>query len=204
MPTTAGAQTRVNAILARHHGTPLARPPRKLAEAVVVTEDEHFYGNFWVNTSTGIARVALGVVTGGPDPGGSTLEQQLAKLLYVAPSTGVVAEFRQVGIAVRLDLQWSKRTLLTMYLNAGYLGHGYYGAEQASEGYFGVPADRLDWAQASLLAGLPQAPSAYDPFVHLAAAKARQRHVLDQLVANNVLTAAKANAVYADPLHLRP
>lgn len=203
LPSTASAQSRVAARLSAHGGTALTTPPPKLAEAVVVTEDEHFYANFWLNTAIGVARAAMGVVRGGPDPGGSTIDQQLAKLLYVAPKTGVAAEFRQVGLAIRLNLRWSKKTVMTMYLNTVYMGNGYYGAQRAAEGYFGKPAASLDWAQSALLAGLPQAPSAYDPVHHLAAAKARQRHVLSQLVANHVLTQAQAAADYAAPLGLR-
>jgi membrane peptidoglycan carboxypeptidase len=90
-----------------------------------------------------------------------------------------------------------------MYLDAVYYGHGYWGEVAAARGYFGVNPDALDWAQAAMLAGLPEAPSAYDPLEHLALAKLRQRHVLNQLVVNQFLTAAQANAAYAEPLGLR-
>ena len=76
-----------------------------------------------------------------------------------------------------------------MYLNVVYYGHGYWGDVAAARGYFGKTPYTLDWAQASLLAGLPQAPSAYDPLEHLELSKERQRHVLDRLVVNDYLTA---------------
>ena len=90
-----------------------------------------------------------------------------------------------------------------MYLNAIYYGNGYWGEIAAAHGYFGVSPRRLTWAEAAMLAGLPQAPSAYDPKLHLALAKARQRHVLDQLVANGHLTTAAADRAYGEPLPLR-
>ena len=78
-----------------------------------------------------------------------------------------------------------------------------WGDTAAGRGYFGTTPTALSWAQAAMLAGLPEAPSAYDPLVHYALAKQRQRHVLDQLVVNHYLTAAQARAAYADRLGLR-
>ena len=89
-----------------------------------------------------------------------------------------------------------------MYLNAIYYGNGYWGYMTAARGYFGVSPSELTWSQAAMLAGLPQAPSDYDPVLHLALAKQRQRQVLDQLVANHILTAAQSDAAYQAPLHL--
>lgn len=90
-----------------------------------------------------------------------------------------------------------------MHLNAVYFGHGYYGLPAASRGYFGLAPADLSWTQASLLAGVVQAPSADDPLANLGRAKSRQRHVLDRLVVTHVLSAADANAAFAAPLHLR-
>jgi membrane peptidoglycan carboxypeptidase len=89
-----------------------------------------------------------------------------------------------------------------MYLNSIYYGNGYWGVVAASHGYFGVSPRRLTWGEASLLAGLPQPPSAYDPVYHLPLARLRQRHVLDQLVANGDLTSPQADAAFREPLPL--
>jgi membrane peptidoglycan carboxypeptidase len=104
---------------------------------------------------------------------------------------------------VKLALDYPKPQILSMYLNAVYYGNGYWGDVAAARGYFGLSPGALDWAQASLLAGLPNAPSAYNPLEHLALAKQRQRHVLDRLVVNDYLTRAEADAAYAAPLGLR-
>jgi membrane peptidoglycan carboxypeptidase len=203
LPSVSDAHARVSRILAVHHGTPGGSPPpAKLGAAVVAVEDEHFYSNFVVNVIDGAGRAAIATLQTDDDPGGSTIDQQLAKQLY-RHGTGLLGTLKEIGLGVKLALDYSKPDILTMYLNAVYYGHGYWGDVAAARGYFGVSPDDLDWAQAAMLAGLPEAPSAYDPLEHFALAKRRQRHVLDQLVVNHHLTAAQANAAYAEPLGLR-
>jgi membrane peptidoglycan carboxypeptidase len=203
LPSAGDAPQRVNRILAAHGGTPGGSiPPTKLGDAVVAVEDEHFYSNFVLNIVDGAGRAAIAALHTSQDPGGSTIEQQLAKQLYGA-GTGLTSTLREIGLGVKLAIDYPKSQILAMYLNAVYYGHGYWGEVAAARGYFGVSPNDLDWAQASLLAGLPNAPSAYDPLEHLALAKDRQRHVLDRLVVNHYLTAAQANAIYAEPLGLR-
>lgn len=203
LPSVGDAPARVNHILAVHHGTsggPL--PPAKLGDAVVAVEDEHFYSNFAINVIDGAGRAAIATLHTDHDPGGSTIEQQLAKQLY-GDGTGLFATLKEIGLGVKLALGYPKAQILAMYLNAVYYGHGYWGEVAAARGYLGTHPDNLNWAQAALLAGLPEAPSAYDPLEHLHLAKLRQRHVLDQLVVNHYLSAAQANAAYAAPLGLR-
>ena len=90
-----------------------------------------------------------------------------------------------------------------MYLNAIYYGNGYLGLPERGPGLLRRRSRQADWAEASLLAGLPQAPSDYDPVLHFGLAKQRQLQVLDQLVANHVLTTVQARAAYKAPLPLR-
>lgn len=203
LPGVADAPARVQQILTTHHGT-YGRPPvpAKLGDAVVSVEDEHFYDNFLVNVIDGVGRAAVATLHTQSDPGGSTIQQQLAKLLY-GHGTGWSSTLREIGLGIRLSLHYSKPQILNLYLNAVYFGNSYYGYVAAAHGYFGVTPQRLDWAQAALLAGLPQAPSAYDPLRHYALAKQRQEHVLDQLVVNHHLTPAEAAAAYRQPLGLR-
>ncbi|MGA8340008.1 MAG: biosynthetic peptidoglycan transglycosylase, partial [Solirubrobacteraceae bacterium] len=191
LPNVGDAPARVNHILAVHHGTsggPL--PPAKLGDAVVAVEDEHFYSNFAINVIDGAGRAAIATLHTDHDPGGSTIEQQLAKQLY-GDGTGLFATLKEIGLGVKLALDYPKAQILAMYLNAVYYGHGYWGEVAAARGYLGTHPDNLNWAQAALLAGLPEAPSAYDPLEHLHLAKLRQRHVLDQLVVNHYLSAAQ-------------
>jgi penicillin-binding protein 1A len=115
----------------------------------------------------------------------------------------VTGKAEDLVLALKLDQAWSKDQILRMYLDDGYYGDGRYGLTAASEGYFGVAPDRLTWAQASLLAGLFQAPSAYDPFTHPDAARARQRHVLDRLVATGRLSQSAADSIARQDWGLR-
>jgi membrane peptidoglycan carboxypeptidase len=198
-PSVANAPQKTAAILAAH-GAPSDDGvlPAKVAAAVLATEDSRFYHDPALDP-LGVARTGIGVVTSDGQEGGATIEQQLAKLLY-SPGTSLGSELRQVGLAFRLDQKFSKKQILAMYLDAAYFGDGAYGVTAASEHYFGLPPGQLSWAQASLLAGLVQAPSEYDPHGHLDLAKSRQSHVLARLVATHVLSQATAAQTYAAPL----
>ncbi|HWF55905.1 MAG TPA: biosynthetic peptidoglycan transglycosylase [Solirubrobacteraceae bacterium] len=196
LPGVGDAPARADRIMAAHGESVRVRPtPARLADAVIATEDEHFDDNIVVNVVTGAGRAALAAVQASQDPGGSTIDQQLAKALY-GDTGGLFGTLRQIGLGVKLALTYSKQQILAMYLNVNYYGQGYWGVTQAAEGYFHTAPASLSWAEASMLAGLLQAPSAYDPVVHFALAKKRQRHVLDQLVANGQLTRSEAAAVY--------
>ncbi len=203
LPGVGDAQARVRRVLALHHGTYRPLPiPRRLGDGVVAVEDEHFYSNFVVEILDGVGRAALATLRTSRDPGGSTIPQQLAKQLY-GDGSSLRATLQEIGLGVKLSLTYSKAEILNMYLNVVYYGHGFWGYVAAARGYFGTSPRRLDWAEAAMLAGLPQAPSAYDPLAHLARAKQRQRHVLDQLVSNHFLTPAQADAAFRAPLPLR-
>jgi membrane peptidoglycan carboxypeptidase len=204
LPGVGDAESRVDAILIEHGGRVLpAPPPARLADAVVSTEDESFYDGVILNVASGAGRAAVSALQSDEDPGGSTIAQQLAKQLY-PHGGGVVGTLEQVGLGVKLSLAYSHEQVLSMYLNSIYYGNGYWGVVAATCGYFGVSPRRLSWGEASLLAGLPQAPTAYDPVYHLRLARLRQRHVLDQLVANGYLSSREADAAFREPLPIGP
>jgi penicillin-binding protein 1A len=202
LPSVGDAQARVAAILAAHHSAASTGPlPSKLATAVVATEDEHFYDNVIYDVAAGMARATVALLAGSHDPAGSTIAQQLAKQLY-GQGTGLLATVREIGLGIKLALRYPRQHLLAMYLNVNYYGNGDWGDKAAAAGYFGTTPAQLTWAQASLLAGLLQAPSAYDPLSHFTLAKQRQREVLDQLVANHDLSRTQATIVYRQTLAL--
>jgi membrane peptidoglycan carboxypeptidase len=203
LPGVSDAPARARALLDRHGGIwSDAPPPHKLAAAIVSVEDEHFYDNWLLNILDGAGRAALATLHRGGDPGGSTIDQQLAKQLY-GHGAGLGQTLREIGLGVKLALAFSKQEILRMYLNVVYYGNHFWGDVAAARGYFGRSPAQLDWAQASMLAGLPVAPSALDPLRHLRLAKARQWHVLAQLAANGYLTRAQARAIFREPLGLR-
>ena len=195
----AEAQDRVHGIA--YPGPPV--PPR-FAAALVATEDHRFYQDPGIDPLA-VGRVILGYLTGnGAQQGGSTITQQLAKMLYTPGRSGLQSEAEQVALAVKLNFSYSKAQVLQMYADVAYFGQGYYSLGAASCGYFGVSPAHLTWPQAALLAGLMQAPSAYDPRVYPALARAREAHVLSRLAAAGVLTQAQAAAAVRQPIGLVP
>jgi penicillin-binding protein 1A len=186
--------------LAAHHEPVLRRlpSPDRVGQALIATEDSRFYSH-WGIDALGVVRAAVSVSSG--DAGGATLDQQLAKNLWTGDG-GVLAKAEQMELSLKLEARYSKREILRLYLGMAYFGHGFYGLQAATGGYFGVTPDKVSWAQASLIAGLVQAPSAYDPYRHLDRARKRQRHVLDRCVAMHLLTRAQADAAFAQPLSL--
>jgi penicillin-binding protein 1A len=197
------AEERVQQIIKVHGGSDSGLPlPPKLAAAVVAVEDEHFYSNFSTDILDGAGRAALATLQAEADRGGSTIAQQLAKQLY-GHGSGLTATLKEIGLGVKLTVTYSKPKILEMYLNVVYCGNAWWGDRAAARGYFNTTPDRLDWAQAAMLAGLPQSPSRYDSVLHYARAKQRQRHVLDRLVANHYLTPAQADTADREPLRIR-
>jgi membrane peptidoglycan carboxypeptidase len=196
LPGVGDARDRAQRLMAIHHESPGMPVPSRLGAAVIATEDEHFDDNVVLNVATGAGRAGLAVLNGGTNPGGATIDQQLAKRLY-GDGAGLGGTLRQIGLGIRLGLHWPHHQLLAMYLNVNYYGNGLWGVRQAAEGYFHTAPSRLSWAQAAMLAGLLQAPSAYDPLIHPSLARERREHVLDRLVADGKLTpreAARASA----------
>jgi membrane peptidoglycan carboxypeptidase len=189
--------------LAQAHRAPYPGPPVPLqfAASLVATEDHRFYSEPGVDPFA-VVRLVFGPLTGQPDQGGSTLYQQLGRMLYAPRWPGVTAEAEQVALGVKLAISYPKAEILQLYSDVAYFGHGYYGLDEASCGYFSVPPDRLTWPQAALLAGVVNAPSIDDPITHFAMARARQAHVLARLVASGVLTRIQADGAYRQPLHV--
>ncbi len=197
LPGVGDALARVHRRLGAHHGHfASVSPSSRIARALIATEDERFYDHGPVD-GIAILRALWSTATTQADGGGSTITQQLAKVLYVRHPNTLIGRVQAVGLATRLEHSHTKAQLLELYLNAVYFGHGAYGVGRASRTFFHRPPGALSWAQASLLAGLPQAPAAYDPLAHYALARRRQREVLDRLVSRRELTPAGAARVFA-------
>jgi len=202
-PGVGNAEQLVRARLAAEHAVELAAlpSPDRVGQALIATEDSRFYATPGIDPISA-ARAAVAMLRGSGDTGAATLEQQLVKNLYDARDTGIAAKVQEAELAVKLDVRYSKDEVLRLYLAEVYFGHGFYGLPAAARGYFGVAPAALSWAQASMLAGLVLAPSAFDPLHDLPAARARERHVLNRLVATHVLSSAQADAAFAAPLGL--
>ena len=176
-----------------------------MPKATVAIEDRRFYEHGGVDP-VGILRALVADVTAGRVvQGGSTITQELVRNLYLSREKTLQRKVVEACLAVKLARAWSRQRILTAYLNDVYYGNHAYGIEAAAETYFSVPASRLTLEQAALLAGLPQAPSYYDPLHNRPAALARRDEVLRALERSGDITAARyATASHDGSLHLRP
>ncbi len=187
-------------VQARSDRSPYPGPvvPARFAQALISTEDHRFASEPGFDPLA-IWRVVQSILT-GKDQGGATLYQQLAKLLYARGQAGLALYADEFALGIKLRFSYSGAQILRMYADVAYFGHGYYGLEAASCGYFGLPPGRLSWPQSAVLAGLVQAPTDYDPLAHAALARSREGHVLSRLVATGVLTQSQAAAAFAIPM----
>ena len=202
-PKVAEAPAIVARFAQRHHEIPVLHPGHRFTEALIATEDHRFDAPYDIGVDpVALLRVILSaIVPNGRDGGGSSIDQQLAKMLFTPGQSGqLAADLKQVVLAVDLHFAYSRPAILRMYAAMAYFGSGYYGVESASEGYFGHPSAELTWAQAAMLAGLANAPSADDPRTHPAQAAARRAHVFARLVAVGDLTPEQAAQAGRAPL----
>jgi penicillin-binding protein 1A len=183
---------------------PLAHIPRALRDAVLATEDHRFYQH-WGIDPIGIGRaVWQNYRRGRVVEGGSTITQQLTKVLFLTPDKSLERKLKEAVLALELERRYSKDRILEMYLNQIYFGHGAYGVEAAARTYFGKSVSELNVREAALIAGLPRAPSAYSPFDHADAAKRRREVVLRRLVEYGALKEDEGKRLARTDLGLIP
>jgi penicillin-binding protein 1A len=176
-----------------------------MRNATIAIEDRRFYSHGGVDYE-GIARALWRDVTQGKVvEGGSTLTQQLVRNLYISRERTVSRKLREACLAIQLSRKWPKDRILRSWMNTVYFGNHAYGIEAAAQTYFSKHAKALNLPEAALLAGLPQAPSIYDPFIDPAAALARRDEVLRAMLSNGDVTPAQYRwAISSSRLRLRP
>ncbi|MGZ4480953.1 MAG: transglycosylase domain-containing protein [Gaiellales bacterium] len=175
-----------------------------LKEATVAIEDRRFYEHGGVDWQ-GVMRAALdNLQAGHVVQGGSTIEQQLVRNLYLTDEQTFTRKVREAYLAMQMSQQWSKDKILSTYINIVPYGPVTYGCEAAALQFFSVHCKNLTLPQAALLAGLPQAPTDYDPFVHKAAARVRRDDVLAAMLAQGYISEAQYQAALGHGLGLHP
>src|SRR6202795_859367 len=183
---------------------PLAQMPKPLREAIIATEDARFYSHYGVDPM-GIARaIYQNFRRGRIVEGGSTITQQLAKVLFLTPDRSLERKLKEAVLAIELERRYSKNRILEMYLNQIYFGHGAFGVEAASRTFFGKGVSELAPAECALLAGLPKAPATYSPFEHPDAAVRRRTTVLVRMVDTGALKREQAKRIAETGLDLVP
>ncbi len=183
---------------------PLSHVPRVLQDAVIATEDRRFYYHWGVDP-IGIGRAVLqNYRQGRIVEGGSTITQQLTKVLFLTPDKSLERKLKEAVLALEIERRYAKDRILEMYLNHVYFGGGAYGVEAAARTYFGKSVSEITAREAALLAGLPRAPSTYAPFEHPKAAKQRRELVFRRMVEYGALKDAEARKLAKSDLGLIP
>src|SRR6266536_6387377 len=175
-----------------------------MRDATIAAEDASFYDNPGFDVRAVVRATYQWLRSGTPQSGASTITQQLVKNTLLGPEQTAERKIKEAFLAMELTRRYSKDAILQMYMNEILYGNRAYGVEAAAETYFGKQAKDLSLAEASLLAGLPQAPSFYDPYTNMPAARERQSYVLDQMVRTGAITLAQRDAAFSAPLKLVP
>ena len=162
-------------------------------KAVLAAEDRNFYNHGAVDPLSTARAAWVDITSGGLHQGGSTITQQLVKIQLLTPQKSITRKVQEIVLAIALEQRYSKDQILGMYLNRVYFGHGAYGVGAAARTYFNKDAKDLSPAQAAFLAGLIQAPAAYDPLVHYELAQERETYVIQGMVATTALSPEQAD-----------
>ena len=169
--------------------------PEFYLNAVIAVEDRRFYSHGAVDPIALMRAVFVNIKSFEFKEGGSTITQQLAKNIYFTQEKSALRKVAEMFMAHEIEKNCDKDTILELYLNTSYFGDGYYCVKEASRGYFDKEPMEMNRNEASMLAGIPNAPSAYCPTKHLDLAKKRQNQVLDKMVRYEFITAKEKEEI---------
>lgn len=176
----------------REKFVPYDKIPDLLKKGIIATEDRRYYDHGAVDI-IGVARAFItNSMAGETLEGGSTIAQQTVKNIFLSNDRTLTRKLEELALAVQLERNYSKEEILELYLNTIYFGHGAYGVGEASRVYFGKEPKNLDLSQCAMLAGLPQAPSAYDPISHPQEGAKRMTTVLALMAQEGYITPEEA------------
>jgi penicillin-binding protein 1A len=186
----------------RRNFVPIAQIPKVMKDAVLAIEDSRFYDHSGVDY-IGMLRAGLAQFSDARSQGASTITMQVARNFYLSTEKTFTRKIYEVLLTWKIESQLSKDQILEAYMNQIYLGQRAHGFAAAAEIYFGKPLKDVTVGQAAMLAGLPKAPSAYNPIVNPKRATVRQRHILERMEANGFISADQAAAAREEKLQYR-
>jgi len=186
----------------RRNLTPIAEIPKVMTNAVLAIEDARFYQHGGVDY-LGVLRAGLANVGKAKSQGASTITMQVARNVYLSTEKTFTRKIYEILLTFKLEHLLSKDQILEIYMNQIFLGNRAYGFAAASEIYFGKPLKDITVAEAAMLAGLPKAPSAYNPISNPQRARIRQRHIIDRMLENGFITAQEAESAKNQELIIR-
>jgi penicillin-binding protein 1A len=176
--------------------------PPYVPDAFIAIEDRRFYHHFGFDPIGMVRMVFVDIRAHRFAQGASTITQQLARNLFLSPDQTIRRKAQELILAVWLEMKFSKKEILSLYLNRVYFGAGAYGIEAASQRYFDKPASKLTVGEAALLAGLMKGPARYSPISDTARAERRATIVLDEMVSTHAITPAQRDAAFAQPVRV--
>jgi penicillin-binding protein 1A len=174
-----------------------------LKHALIAVEDAHFYTHPGVDPWGILRALYVNLKTGHVVEGGSTLTQQLAKMLFLKPERTMERKIQEAMLAVQLERRYTKDEVLLWYCNQIYLGHGIYGVEAASRYFFGKSAKDLSLDEAALIAALPKAPENFSPYTHREMALNRRNHVLQRMIEEQFISKQQGQAAMKIPISVK-
>lgn len=184
---------------------PLADMPQSALDAMIVTEDKKFYSHNGIDAA-GIMRafVVLLQNNGEKTQGASTITQQLARGVFLSTAKTYERKIKEIFIALELEKKYSKDQLLEFYMNNMYFASGYYGIEAAAQGYFSKSCKELSLAQITFLCAIPNNPTLYNPETKIENTVKRKNRILDQMLADKVITSVEYDEAYNEKITLNP
>jgi len=186
----------------RRHLTPIGNIPKVMKDAVLAIEDARFYQHGGVDYK-GILRAALANLGRIKSQGASTITMQVARNVYLTSEKTYTRKIYEILLTFKLEHLLSKDQILEIYMNQIFLGNRAYGFAAAAEAYFGKSLQNITVAEAAMLAGLPKAPSAYNPINNPKRARSRQLYIIERMLDNGFITAAQAEAAKLEPLNVK-
>ena len=183
---------------------PYSRLPRHVVLAFVAAEDARFFEHPGVDISGIVRAFFRNLEAGEVVQGGSTITQQVVKRILLTSEKSFARKIREAVLAYRIDHYMTKEEILNLYLNHIFLGHGAYGVEAAAQEYFSKHVEDLTLAEAAILAGIPKAPSRYDPYLNSQRAKERQAYVLKRMAEVGFISKEQEEAAFRQTIKLKP
>ena len=182
--------------------TPVSQIPKVMKDAVIATEDSDFYSHGGINYRS-MLRAVMANLGRSKSQGASTITMQVARNVYLSSEKSYVRKIYEVLLTFKLESMLTKDQILEIYMNQIFLGERAYGFASAAEVYFGKPLKEISIAEAAMLAGLPKAPSAFNPIVNPSRARVRQLYIIERMLENGFITKEQADAASKEVLKLK-
>lgn len=196
-------EIKISEIMSRKNYVSKATMSEQYRKTVVAVEDKRFYEHGPVDPLSIARAITNNYNKKKLAEGGSTITQQVVKNVFLDQKKDISRKVKEAFLARELEKRYTKETILDVYVNASYFGKGYYGIEEASKGYFGKNPSELSTVEAAFLAGVPNAPSVYNPYADKELALKRRNIVLDKMAEANIITKEEAEKLKSEDIKVK-